>query len=1839
MFSGSKNVDINYWCNRINNIYMGVIMKKFLYLSLCLLISLALSGNVEYFKGITENINESKRALKVISYTPSSKSVNYQLFDEIVITFSRNILPIEHVQDLDIDFSIDPPLKGHFRARGTQTIAYVLDEMPDPSAEYRCILKRGIMSVDSNVLVNDFEFTIKPLALQILGHNMRYEQFPNDTSIYITFNYPVPVKDISQHLAVSSTSADEEIPFRIKEYKGETPYVYMNEKIRKHAFSVKIDFNDTLDIETSYRLSFKYPELMNSQYYYTFKTFNRFRFFGNIELEHVNYRYETGFELNFSNRVDAEQLVDKVYFYDPPTGEKDKLPVRYGYRYSSKNFYIYREFLPRDKYYIKIESGLTDAFGNTIENPGVYSITTGDYYPFLDFSDYYIYTINKPVVDIKGMNWDYTDVLIDFLSTDDFINHFTNDPVYRLKNLFTSYEKKRYEFPSVDNQLQHLNIDINKDYRGSGWLGRGIVRYYQYYSSYTDTIDIPFIFQQSKASLHMLLCRGNGIIWSADRTNSDLFGQGKTILFDSNNRQIGRFSLKKGIYNISKRDIKTFETDYKNPKFLYSMLTNQNNIMPYFYVKPEKRVISFTVKDRDLYTLNDTVRISGIVRYKEANRISLPDFNEMKYTLQGPDYGVIKEGKIYIDRDGTFYLEIFIPDSFKTGYYYCYFDRSIYTSFTVQEFRTPKFKTDIQTEKQVYKKNNKAEIHISGTYLTGQSMSKDSFEILFSSYRTTFYSTKTPGFNYNIANDAAYEDFPYDTAMNILDRDGKYTYIYEPDIAIMKNPLVFTATGTVKSIDKETVSANTYFTFMPRDEYAGMKLEKSEEDSFNLLWAVMNTDDKFVKNRKVSLIIISADNYDLFDADTVFSKTMKSEKGIDSLRFGYDRMKYYKAILEFDDCRLESHLYSYYYSYDTEDTSPFFMTDKDIYSIGETAHIKIIPPKMDGEIMIFWGTDSVYGYSFEGLNTDTIFKDIEIIDDFVSGFYIGSVTISEDINNDHSLKQHFINVSNASKEIKCTIETDEEYQPGDSVTIKLKTDSNDDVHAIVSVVDESVLMLTNYSWYNPLSVFHSSYSCPFEYFSTYSISDYGYGYRNGYDYFGEGEVVAKMKLSAPRMSEDKETTTASVQEEAALDMDAAAGGEVPPMVPQIRSDFRKTAFYSEKAVLKKGNGSVTFKLPDNTTKYRVSVIVLTDDEFGKSEKHFIAKKKIMIEETLPMFLRPFDRFRLSFAVIDDTGNDENIKGGIYNTDLNMIDDSFTVLEPKDGKCEFRFNVSAEFADTASITLFALKGSNNDFLQKDIPIITHNLYEHFATFNSTEDTAVEAINIDETIIRAGSEITVAMNSSQIAQIKLPLEYLEDYPYLCLEQRMSRILPFVIGEELINTYNMSDINGKKLRKYVNNVISEVKDYQASNGGFKYYKDSYYTSEYLSIYAMYVLHYAIENKYAVPDDVINRGIAYLERIVYSDFESIWNYSSYAKNSLRCNAIYVLSLFGRNDYSEPLKDVYDNRDFLYMSSRGRLLETLVNYSMDKRAETVYSELLSSVRIEATYAYFDDGRSDWWMFQNELKNTAVVLRALISYNDEFEYADKVTNFFAQRIKKGMWVNTHTTALVLESLQRYFMAFEKEYPDFDAYININGKNTDKTHFKGRNDKLITSKITSYELNEGKNILKLIKNGQGRLFYTLRFKYARKGKIEPLYNGFDVSKDIYDLKGKKITEFKRGEFYEVVITVKTNKSRTFVTIDDPLPAGFDIVKREFATEKLNLTGNNYNRNWWGGFYHEEFYKDRAIASATYLYKGEHKYTYHVKAFVSGKFTMPPTNVFEMYTPEVFGHSGSSIVDIE
>ena len=99
-------------------------------------------------------------------------------------------------------------------------------------------------------------------------------------------------------------------------------------------------------------------------------------------------------------------------------------------------------------------------------------------------------------------------------------------------------------------------------------------------------------------------------------------------------------------------------------------------------------------------------------------------------------------------------------------------------------------------------------------------------------------------------------------------------------------------------------------------------------------------------------------------------------------------------------------------------------------------------------------------------------------------------------------------------------------------------------------------------------------------------------------------------------------------------------------------------------------------------------------------------------------------------------------------------------------------------------------------------------------------------------------------------------------------------------------------------------------------------------------------------------------------------------------------------------------------------------------------------------------------------------------------------------------------------------------------------------------------------------------------------------------------------------------------------------------GFEVIKTGFETESsyyaqvlASIRNQQAKKNGWKTFDHQEYYNDRVISFATNMSKGEHLFTYLVRANYKGKYSMFPAKAFLMYSPEVYGSSNSSEIEIK
>ncbi|MGH9370586.1 MAG: hypothetical protein ACRD15_03540, partial [Vicinamibacterales bacterium] len=185
-------------------------------------------------------------------------------------------------------------------------------------------------------------------------------------------------------------------------------------------------------------------------------------------------------------------------------------------------------------------------------------------------------------------------------------------------------------------------------------------------------------------------------------------------------------------------------------------------------------------------------------------------------------------------------------------------------------------------------------------------------------------------------------------------------------------------------------------------------------------------------------------------------------------------------------------------------------------------------------------------------------------------------------------------------------------------------------------------------------------------------------------------------------------------------------------------------------------------------------------------------------------------------------------------------------------------------------------------------------------------------------------------------------------------------------------------------------------------------------------------------------------------------------------------------------------------------------------------------------------------------------------------------------------------------------------------------------------------------------LTFARDGAGTLFYTTRLRYAADELFQQgLDRGFLVERSYapYVENGTRpdATSYKAGDLVRVTLTLQLTKERRFVAVSDPLPAGFEPLESWFATTARALAANesatdgeepSWEARWQrGGFDHVERHDDRVQLFATRLAEGRHEFTYLARATTAGTFRTAPARAEEMYEPEVFGRTGTSVITVQ
>ena len=691
-----------------------------------------------------------------------------------------------------------------------------------------------------------------------------------------------------------------------------------------------------------------------------------------------------------------------------------------------------------------------------------------------------------------------------------------------------------------------------------------------------------------------------------------------------------------------------------------------------------------------------------------------------------------------------------------------------------------------------------------------------------------------------------------------------------------------------------------------------------------------------------------------------------------------------------------------------------------------------------------------------------------------------------------------------------------------------------------------------------------------------------------------------------------------------------------------------------------GHASVTVKLPDNLTRYRVMVVAVAGDkEFGKGESTITGRLPLMVRPSPPRFLNFGDKFELPVVVQNQTNDPMTVDVVVRATNVKLTGASGQRLtvQAKD-RVEVRFPVTTESAGTARFQVGAVSGKWADAAEFSLPVYTPATTEAFAVYGTVDEGAIAqpvAPPSDAYVQFGGLEITTS--STALQALTDAVLYLVDYPFYCSEQLASRILAVAALKDVLGAFDAEGLpEPAALLQDVQRDIERLQGIQNNDGGFPVWRRGRDSWPFHTIHATHALIRAREKGFAVPEEMLSSGLHYV-RDIESRYPS-W-YSKSVRNTLTAYALYVRSLAGDLDTARARKLINDEGVAnLQPEAVGWLLYVLSDdaQSADEVAEirlflnNRVVETAGAANFTSSYRE-EDG---YLLLASNRRADGVILEALMMDQPDSDLIPKIVRGLLAHRKRGKWGNTQENVFILLALDRYFNVYEAQTPEFVARVWLGDQYVAGFEFVGRTTEYQSVDVPmSYLAEVGQQDLILSKEGPGRLYYRLGMSYAPTSlKLEPMdrgftvlrtYEGVDDPEDVtQDSDG--VWHVRAGARVRIRLTMVAPSRRYHVALVDPLPAGFESLNPALA-----VTGSipqdpesTTTRYWWWTrtwYEHQNLRDERAEAFASLLWDGIHTYTYVARATTPGEFVVPPPKAEEMYSPEVFGRGGTDRVIVE
>ncbi|MHB1293610.1 MAG: Ig-like domain-containing protein [Anaerolineae bacterium] len=1281
---------------------------------------------------------------------------------------------------------------------------------------------------------------------------------------------------------------------------------------------------------------------------------------------------------------------------------------------------------------------------------------------------------------------------------------------------------------------------------------------------------------------------------------------------------------------------------------------------------------SYMYTERQLYRPGQTVYFKGIVRADADGDYALPPSGEsVTITVFDGQGREVMRTDAPLSEMGTIAGELALSEAATLGYYHIqgeYHAHYLNTDFQVAEYRKPEFEVQVTLDEDDYVQGDTIEALAQASYFFGGPVANATvrWRVMRSPY--TFDRWQGKGYYSFIDQDiddtgyyGGYGEFVTE-GEGTTDKQGRFRISLPADISEQVLSQVYTIEAGVVDVNNQEVNAQdtcvvhkgAFYIGVAPAEYVGTSGKPAQVDLITVdTQGITRTNETL----EISVARIEwystrelADDGNYYwtsraEVTPILTDTVKTDRnGHATYTFtppqgGTYRIRATGADADENVVRSATYLWvtdDDYVNWRQESNDRIaLVANKKSYEPGDTARI-LVPSPFEGPVQALLTIERGHIFEHQLITLEGNSEQIEvpILPEYAPNVYV-SITIVKGVDEDNPLPGFKVGyvmlpVSIAQQELDITITPDSSaaYKPGDEVTYEIRaTDYRGrgvETELSLQLVDRAVEALSGSSYGDIVQQFYSERGLGIVTSSNLTVSVERYN-----------QVIA---------AEGK-----------------GGGGGLGDAGSYVREDLPDTAYWAPAVQTDEdGRAKVTVTLPDNLTTWRMTAQGATaETQVGKATNDIVSTLDVLIRPVTPRFLVVGDQPVLGAVVHNNTSQALEIAVSLEAQGAQVENAQQTISVPAHDNVTVNWPAQvladeAAASGTVGLRFSADAGRYADAIQVSLPVYHPSSAEVVGTSGEVSDQIIEVVRLPENADLSMGELSVQLDPSLAAGVREGLRYLEDYPYLCTEQTVSRFLPNVVTFRALRDLNVQDAKLEaKLPKLVGSSLQRLYAQQNLDGGWGWWQDDP-SSAYLSAYVLLGLVEAERAGFAVDATTLERAGTYL--VGWLDDSNLPD--SAEIRDVRAVVLYALAEAGQGDLGRTVR-LFAQRDDMSLYARAALAMTLQLLDPEEttRLDALVNEFADAAIMSATGTHWEEAREAKYAMNTDTRSTAIVLRALVRLQPESTLIPSAVRWLMAARASGRWETTQENVWAILALTDQMVASGELLAEYDYTAALNGvelaSGSVGTSTVGESVRSITA--VADLRSTGDNALVLERSeGPGTLYYSAFLRYYLPAEeLQALNRGIVVDRQyqIADRPDADIATAQVNDVISVTLTVVAPNDLYYLVVEDPLPAGCEAIDTSLSTTSMLQEGGalradeelqpeeSYAWYWYRDWAnHTELRDEKVALFADYLPMGTYEYVYAVRCTTPGQFKVMPTTAYEMYTPDVFGRSGGAAFTI-